>query len=233
MTSNIRYALILAAGFGSRLRPLTNHIPKALVEVGGIPMLKRTLDILNEFDFEKIFINTHYHSNQISDFIRNNKYLVTELYEPNILETGGTLKLLAKNYADVGEILVINADSLFTNLDHAISDLSVMWNKKTMDGLFTLVPSVKRKTSSDFAVSSNQNLIYPIPKDHEGYTFTSPYIIKPNILLDSELDKFSIIRDFIYPKFNEIKNLYGYVTTEDWIDIGTPEDLERANKMFG
>lgn len=232
MSNKINSVLILAAGFGTRLKPLTDETPKALIKVGGEPMLKRTTESLKSFNFENIFINTHYHADQINTFIHENGIKATTLFEPEILETGGTIKHFAITNPDVESLLVINCDSLFSNLSTVIQDLIKMWDATKMDGLFTLVPSYKNNTSADFEVNHEKKLVYPIINQSNACTFTSPYIIKPKLLLGAQQSKFSIIKDFVYPNLHALPNMYGLVTECNWIDIGTPKDLEKANKLF-
>lgn len=233
MTMNkVKHAIILSAGFGTRLKPLTDSTPKALIKVGGVPMLQRIYDVLKIFNFEKIFVNTHYHAEQISQYISNNQLSANTLYEPEILETGGTFRSIANNNPEIDSLLAISCDCLFLNLSKVLTGLIENWNQSKMDGLFTLVPSLKNGTSPDFEISSENKLIYPVNNKSAAYTFTSPYIIKPKILLQTQQIKLSIVKDFIYPNFNQLPNLYGYSTEENWIDIGTPKDLERANNLF-
>lgn len=232
MKNKIKNAIILSAGFGTRLKPLTDTKPKALVEVGGIPMLQRIYDTLINCDFENIYINTHYHAEQINDYVSRCNLKAILLHEPEILDTGGTIKSLALNKPDVESILVINCDSLFNNLPKVVSDLTTLWDGEIMDALFTLVPSNKNNTSADFEVNHEKKLVYPIINQSNACTFTSPYIIKPKLLLGAQQSKFSIIKDFVYPNLHALPNMYGLVTDSNWIDIGTPKDLKKANNLF-
>ena len=86
--------LLLAAGLGTRLRPITNHQPKCLVEVGGRPILEWWLEHLETIQCEKTIVNTHYHAEQVSQFLRNRKSKhihIVERYEQKLLGTAGTL----------------------------------------------------------------------------------------------------------------------------------------------
>ena len=107
-------ALLLAAGFGSRLRPITNTVPKCLVPILGKPLLEIWLDrLLQSGHFERILINTHYLSEVVVDFIENYKWRskVDLIYEPVLLGTAGTL---LKNSTWIGKdsLLVAHADNL-------------------------------------------------------------------------------------------------------------------------
>ena len=103
-------AMILAAGYGKRMLSLTNEIPKPLVEVNNISLLKNSIDFLYKIGCKKIVINTHYKHNLISVFIRehyNNNIKIS--YEKNILDTGGGVKNAMKFFDDKN-IIVTNSD---------------------------------------------------------------------------------------------------------------------------
>lgn len=111
----LRYgALIMAAGFGTRLQPLTHCTPKCLVPVAGLPLLEYTLRSLEACHIEQILINTHHLAEKVQEYLekRDSKAEIKVLYEAEIMGTGGTL-LEARNYLDAqDQLLVMNADIL-------------------------------------------------------------------------------------------------------------------------
>ncbi len=106
-------ALIFSAGFGTRLAPITNKIPKALIKVNGEIMLDRIIKNLLEADFDEIFINTHYLADKIENFIKKQHYYekIKIFYEDKILETGGTLSALAPQLKGHSPVLIHNCDT--------------------------------------------------------------------------------------------------------------------------
>ncbi len=107
-------ALLLAAGIGSRLRPVTNQTPKCLVPILNKPLLGFWLDLLeNSKKIESIYINTHYLANQVEEFIkrRNSKKKINLVYEPILLGTAGTIKNILKSI-EINNLLVAHADNL-------------------------------------------------------------------------------------------------------------------------
>lgn len=107
-------ALLLAAGFGTRLRPITNSIPKCLVPINGKPLLQIWLENLHNVGIDKILINTHYLHEQVDVFVRNSNFKdnITLVYEKELLNTGGTL-LANKNFFKKNEpFMLIHADNL-------------------------------------------------------------------------------------------------------------------------
>ena len=106
-------ALLLAAGLGTRLRPITNTIPKCLVPISGKPLLEYWLDNLSKVDIDKFLINTSYLSEQVVSFINNSKYKnqVTLVNEKDLLNTGGTI-LANKDFFNDESFMLIHADNL-------------------------------------------------------------------------------------------------------------------------
>ena len=106
-------ALLLSAGLGTRLRPITNSIPKCLVEIDDIPLLGHWLERLTSAGIESILINLHYMSDQIIDYINGTKYAgqVTTVLEEKLLGTAGTL-LKNKAFFQSQSIMLIHADNL-------------------------------------------------------------------------------------------------------------------------
>lgn len=110
----MKKALLLAAGLGTRLRPITNNIPKCLVPINNKPLLQYWLENLTDAGVEEFIINTHYFNKQVEDFIENSKYKdkVTLVYEKELLNTAGTLLNNKEYLDDVDSFLLIHADNL-------------------------------------------------------------------------------------------------------------------------
>lgn len=106
-------ALLLAAGLGTRLRPLTNEIPKCLVPIQGKPLLSYWIDTLVNAGITEILINTHYFSEKVEDFIHTHphKKYITMVYEKELLNTGGTI-LANKEFFKHEPFILIHADNL-------------------------------------------------------------------------------------------------------------------------
>ena len=126
-TSNIS-VMILAAGYGTRLRPITEKIPKPLVKVADITLLQNVLDHVLKLNCEKIIINTHYQHEKINDFIKNNysKDNIVISYEKELLDTGGGVKN-ARSLFTSNEVLILNSDIFwssnnFRDIKNFISD---------------------------------------------------------------------------------------------------------------
>jgi mannose-1-phosphate guanylyltransferase len=114
-------AIILAAGYGTRLRPLTNKTPKCLIPINGKPLLGNWFDLLNEQDFSEVLINTHYLAKEVDLYIEgytknnNTKMNIQTVYEKRLLGTAGTI-WKNKKFVGSGDCVVINGDVL-SNVD--------------------------------------------------------------------------------------------------------------------
>lgn len=147
--------MILAAGFGSRLKPLTDKIPKALISHKGKPMLANVINKLIDSGIKFIVINTHHLSAQIHDFIEQNRF-EAEIYlinEKEILGTGGAIKNAAGLLDDAGEFLVYNVD-----VDCEI-DLGLMYDNYYKDMPYALLAVKNKETSRHLLIDDNMRLI--------------------------------------------------------------------------
>ena len=127
-----RTAMILAAGYGKRLHPLTNKIPKPLIEINNKSLLGHTIDMLLSCGIEKFIINTHYKAKLIKDYLLKNynDSHITILYEHTLLDTGGGVKN-AKNYFKENHALIINSDIFWNKLNYQdIKNLLAYKNKE-------------------------------------------------------------------------------------------------------
>lgn len=117
-------ALLLAAGFGTRLRPITDTIPKCLVPIDGKPLMEYWLDELSTVGIKEFIINTHYLHEQVEQYIKNSKYKdrIILMHEDELLLTGGTI-LNAKKYLLDDSFMVVHADNLsFCDFDAFINN---------------------------------------------------------------------------------------------------------------
>lgn len=235
-------AIILAAGVGSRLRPLTDRIPKALVEVAGVPMIERVARRLVEAGAQRIAINTHHHALEIETFVRaadgfgvDVRFSREEGEAP--LETGGGIKQAATYLARTGPVLVHNADIL-TELP-----LRAFFNAHDPYSVATLAVAPRESRSplllDDDGVigvrypSGSERVARPPRGPVREAAFCGVSVISPALPdLMTETGAFSVIP--VYLRLLAEGRRVGAWDIGDayWTDIGTHEQLQEANRRL-
>lgn len=237
-------AMIFAAGLGTRLKPITETIPKALVEVNGITLLERNINYLAGFGFNEIIVNIHHHPKKVIDFISsfNNKAIKIHVSDETdcLLDTGGGLKKAAPFFKnETAPIALLNVDIL-SNLN--LLNMLDFHNKHKP--LATLAVA-KRETSRYFLFDDNFLLkgwentntkeIKPLLLETKNLTplaFSGIHIVSPQIfnLLDNEV-KFSITNTYI--RLCKSFKIMGFDHSGDkFIDVGKPGTIEAAALLF-
>jgi NDP-sugar pyrophosphorylase family protein len=152
---SINKAMILAAGFGTRLKPMTDNIPKPLVKVNNQPMIKIVLDKLIKFGINEVIINTHYLSEQIVKYFEMNDFAVKVnlIYEPEILGTGGGILNAAPYFKNENDILIYNVDV------SSDIDLNVMYEFHKNENSVATLAVQKRKTTRPLLIDEGKNLV--------------------------------------------------------------------------
>jgi len=220
-------AFILAAGLGTRMRPLTDTIPKPLVEVGSQSLLDHSLDHLQEAGVKHCTINTHYLAKQIET--RTGTRTAPKIilsYEEELLDTGGGIKHCLADFGDQ-PFFVTSGDSFCET--NPFPALNTAWDTDKMDILLLLQPiSTMHFTQGigDYTISPDGRATRSL--DQTGtHMFTSLRINHPRIFDDAPKGAFSY-RDLM-DKTEAEGRLYGLKHQGHWHHISTPEDLQRVN----
>ena len=229
-------ALLLAAGLGTRLRPITYDIPKCLVQVAGEPLLGRWLKQLESVGCEEVLINTHYLASQVVDFInswqsKNMKIVCT--YEPQLLGTAGTL-LANQSFFEGATGLLIHADNA---MEGDLNELLIAHDCRPSNCLFTMLTfNTDRPKSCGIILTDSHGVVtkfYEKVDDPPGncangalYAFISSFL--------SELSTISPLpNDFsteVIPAF--LGKIYSWRTDRPYLDIGTPASLAQAQDLL-
>lgn len=234
-------ALIFAAGKGTRLRPFTDHHPKALAKVNGIPLLERNINYLKGFGIKDFVVNVHHFGNQIVDFLtqHNNFGCKIEISDESeeLLETGGGL-IFARKFLDHGEdFLIMNADIL-TNIN--ITEF-VNYHKKIKD--FATLAVSERESSRKLLfndelvlrgwlnVQTGEQRLAEFNKGFRALAFSGVHCINPVIYQKMKrTGKFSIMEEYLDLMHTE--QIHGFVHNSILIDVGRPESVTEAEKHF-
>ena len=234
-------AFILAAGLGTRLKPLTNSVPKALVKINDKTLLEILIDKLILSGFNKIIINVHHFANQVIDFINQNNFsaeIVISDESDKLLDTGGGLKKAAWFFDDGKPFLVHNVDIL-SNID-----LKKMYNFHLQNNTLAALAIRKRKSTRYLLFTDDNNLCgwmnektgEQIKTENDNccnkFAFSGIHVIDPKIFsLMPEDDVFSIIK--LYLSLISKHKLRGYVDNESfWMDVGKTENLKIAEENY-
>ena len=220
----IKKAMILAAGFGKRIHPLTLKHPKPLLKIGKETLLSNTLKFLKLFGIKQAVINVHYLEEQIVDYISRNKFdlTVTVVKEKGkILDTGGGVLNAIQHFSNL-PFLIINPDTIW-NL-HYLKELKLMEksffeNKKNKCSL--LVVNKKKSFDQSFKGDFNleNNLISRKNRGDLNYIYTGLQVIKPEVFSDLDARVFSINR--IWDKLIETNELHGIESNIDFLHVST------------
>ena len=232
----ITQAIILAAGFGVRMRPLTLTTPKPLVKLKNKPLIFYILEELKKNKIKKCFINVHYLSLKIKKYIdeykkTNQTMEIIIIKEEVILDTGGAIKNII-NKDNSQPTIVINADSLIVPFK-TISPLSLLidnFDSKNMDFLLLLdnfKDSIGYHGKGDFSFSNKNNPSTIIRNMNKGLAYTGWQVLNPNAVNQVINNVFSL--NYCYDKAIKENLIWGIINTQKWLHIGTIEALNEAN----
>ena len=220
----IKKAMILAAGFGKRVHPLTLNCPKPLLKIADETLLSNTLKFLKLFGIKQVIINVHYLREQIIDYIDKNKFnlLINIVKEENkILDTGGGV-LNAIQYFSNEPFIIINPDTIWNS--YYLEELRLMEktffeNKKSKCSILVVKKekSFDRSFKGDFNLENN--LISRKNKNDLNYIYVGLQIIKPEVFSGLDLKVFSINK--IWDHLIESNELYGMVSNVDFLHVST------------
>ena len=234
-------AMILAAGYGTRLKPITKNIPKALIEVNGITLLENAIKTIAKFGFDDIVINTHHFAEKIRNFINENtfpaKITISDESE-KLLDTGGGLKNASWFFDNNESFLLYNVDIMSDiNLGKMIKF------HKNSGALVTL--AVRKRQSSRYLLFNENNKLVGWKNNKTGeekfvkktnisieqMAFSGIHIIKPKIFeLMPKENEFSIIE--LYLNLASDYWLQSYDHSDSlWIDVGKMDGLEIAKNV--
>ena len=224
---NISNIMILAAGYGKRMKHYTKNVPKPLIKIKGTSLLETIVKKLEDYSFRKIVINIFYLKNQIKNELKNKfklKILFSE--EKNLLNTGGGIKN-ALNLLNTKEFFVLNSDIIWIDKKiNPFEQLNKFWDQEKMDALLLLYP--KKKNIGDYNINKSKRII--INKKNLKYIFTGIQILKSNVFSNIKKKNFPI--SVIHQHLIEKRRIFGLVYDGKWFHIGTLESLKEYKKML-
>jgi len=224
--------MILAAGRGERLRPLTDSTPKPLIPVAGQSMLDRSMARLAAHGVRTIVVNVHHLGEQIARHLDGQARIVRE---DRLLETGGSVKNALPLLGD-GPYFILNGDGLWRDgPEPMLSRMEAAWDPRRMDALLLLHPieqaiGREAKDRGDYFLDADGRARHRGAVPSAPYMFASVSICDARLLRDSPDGPFSLLR--LWNRAEAQGRLFGLVHDGEWFHVGTPQALAEAERLL-
>ena len=225
----INTALILCAGFGKRLHPLTQEIPKPLLKIKEITLLEKTMSFIEKLKINKIMLNTFHLSNKIEEFVNkiNTKIKIELINDGNeILDTGGGILNMVRNTSEK-DFLVFNPDTIWEdNYIKYVQEMIDLYFKQKMENILLVV---NKDSSFDERLNGDFNLVDGklTRQNNRNFVYTGCQIINKNIFAKIQKKNFSM--NEVWNEQIKNSNLFGYESKNKFLHI---TDLNIYNKIL-
>lgn len=225
-------AMVLAAGLGTRMRPLTLTRPKPLVEVAGRTLLDHALDRLEASGIRHAVVNTHYLADALEEHLRvNHRGMEISISDERsqLLETGGGIAR-ALPLIPCDPFISVNSDNLWIDgpVD-SLRELARRWDGARMDALLLLVPSARANNHGgrgDFHMDANGRLKRRLPGRHAPFVYTGIQMLAKRLFDGAPSGAFSM--NLLWDRAIAEGRAWGAVHNGLWFDVGTPEAVTRT-----
>ena len=224
----INTALILCAGFGKRLNPITLNTPKPLLEIKDVSMLERCINLIEKLGIQKILINTFYLKDQFSVFLNSKNFNIDiKIIEDGeyILDTGGGIQNMIKD-SNEKDFIIFNPDTIWSNdYKDEILKMEKMYFSEKLENILLLVNkklSFDKKLKGDFNLKNNL-----INKEAEKeFIYIGCQIINKKLFIKEKIENYSILE--IWNNLLDQKKLFGYESQKDFYHL---TDLDIFKKL--
>ncbi len=230
-------AMVMAAGLGKRMRPLTATRPKPLIEVAGKPLIGHVFDRLRASGIERAVVNVHYLADSLEAYLHNRETgidIVVSDERGRLMETGGGL-VQARSLLGDEPFLVVNSDNLWVDgPSDAIKMLAARWDDATMDALLLMVPLARANHHGgrgDFRLGADGRILGRRPPGRLApFVYTGVQILSPRVIADWPEGPFSTM--LFWERAIAAGRAYGLVHQGLWFDVGTPEAVPLTEAML-
>jgi len=233
MRGKIKKAMVLAAGYGTRLKPLTERMPKPLVPVADRPMIEYVLDRLLAYGIEEVVVNVSHHKGQLIDYLsafKSLSFTISEEAEP--LETGGGLKK-ALPFLGNEPIFTVNSDIIWLDeKEGALERLVQFWDDSKMDFLLlaqSKAEAVGHDKGEDHLFIKRENT-FDWNEQDAPYIIAGIGIFHPRVLLNAPGGKFSV--KILWHQALAQNRLFCLPHHGRWFQTGTIADVKKAEELF-
>ena len=230
----IRHAMVLAAGLGSRMRPITDHTPKPLVKIAGKPLLDYALDALKAAGCEQVVVNVHHLADQVEAHLASRQDLEILISDERdgLLNSGGGLAKGLSLLPDTA-VYVMNADLFWvgepagapTNLER----LAGFFDAERMDMALLCVPldrTTGHEGGNDFSLDADGQLTRYKPDQGEGVVYAGAIVMNKRLLDDAPKGAFNL--NLYFDRAIAANRLYGLILEGQWITAGTVAAIQAA-----
>ena len=226
----INKAMILGAGYGKRMLPLTKTIPKPLIKIGQKNLLERSIELLIKIGIKEIVLNVYYLSNEIEQFIKNKNYNIPIdlIKEGELLDTGGGILNATKQFKD-DPFLVLNPDTIWNKnyfKEFKILENSYIENNKPILLVVNKKISYDKSFKGDFNFTKNNHIVR---ETNNQYIFTGAQIINRSVFEGIKKKKFSM--NLIWDQMIIAKKLVGKESNQTFFHVNNFEVYEKLNKL--
>lgn len=228
-------AMVLAAGLGTRMRPLTDHTPKPLIKVAGTALIDYTLDRFARAGVKRAVVNVHYRADQMEAHLKHRRApeIVISDERALLLETGGGLKKAARHLGQA-PIFCTNTDAILVDGAGAepCAALGAAWRDEAMDALLMLAPIALASGydgAGDFTLGAGGALDWR-SGEAAPYVYTGLQIIRPSLLEGAPDGPFSL--RVLWDKARAAGRMRGIVHEGPWMHVGDPQGLALAEAFF-
>jgi N-acetyl-alpha-D-muramate 1-phosphate uridylyltransferase len=224
-------AMVLAAGLGTRMRPLTDDRPKALVEVGGRALIDHVLDRLAEAGVTRAVVNVHWFADRLEAHLRargRGPEIVISDERAELLETGGGLKKARPLLGDA-PVFVANIDSVWIDRGDALGDLIRLWDPDRMDAALLLARregAIGFEGDGDFFLADDGALTFRGDAPAAPYAYMGVHITRPDYADGGPDGPFSLSP--LWRTSAAEGRLFGCVLDGDWMHVGDPQARDEA-----
>ena len=226
-------AMVLAAGLGERMRPLTERVPKPLIPIAGTPMIDRMLDHLADGGIKEVVVNTHHLAEQLKTHLKSRRHpSVSVVYEKRLMDTGGGV---AQALPFLGEesFLVVNSDIVVLNgKQPVVSRMIETWHPH-MDALLLVHPTERAFGYSglgDFIVHPDGQMRRRAKEEIAPYLFAGIQVLHRRLFDKPPTPPFSL--NVIYDRAQTAGRLYGLVHDGEWMHVGTADAVTQSENYL-
>ena len=218
-------AMVMAAGLGKRMRPLTATMPKPMVRVAGKPLIDHTLDRLVEAGVARAVVNVHYLADALEAHLKERADLAVDISDERemLLETGGGM--IKAQYKLPDPFFCLNSDNIWLDGPrNAFAELSARWDDSAMDALLLVVPHKRAANFNgpgDFHLDSAGGVTRRKSGRIAPFIYTGIQLVSHHLLRDAPEGKFST--NILWDRAIEEGRLFGLPFSGEWFEVGTPD----------